>query len=486
MKGKKKYTPRWLKREFPKLLREELRRRARSPDELPSHELINDIGHQSVHRAIKREFDMTTHEFLVEVCGFNDERREAGWPGDSPRTISAIESYLRNKKIIGDNIQSTVDTEASKLRTLLRYYLDITGHGDLLHAACGDRTEGFETIQQLFVRLKEHHDSVASRLSYAQTLSRFFSYCVSSGRADFDPAGELLETVNWTPEHGTVLALSAEQVRRLFAAADSFNSEEKRRTRKVLIVMYAGAGARSNDLQELDARRDIQFGDSVIIKYRIRKNGPGTAVLMAGRIILQNHLAKLRQDPEWNGRLFPSNRSETGSRTPNTLRRWFKELVEIAGITIDGTKPTPINCRKFWYSEYSRAGLQMLPLVEQVTDEQGSESADVVLNSYLSDEVGAAYFRAIARESFLRAFPENLVTKPPELPLADGLDFDEFREEYAKREEESEPHLDLGQSRLQRFFGTKDQGMFTPGLLDVARRVQRLIDSKRLTRITRL
>jgi len=53
-------------------------------------------------------------------------------------------------------------------------------------------------------------------------------------------------------------------------------------------------------------------------------------------------------------------------------------------VTVDGTAPTPKMGRRYWYTAYGAAVRRVAEQFKDIAEEQGSNSADVVLDNYLS------------------------------------------------------------------------------------------------------
>nr|WP_199234043.1 hypothetical protein [Halorubrum sp. CGM5_25_10-8B] len=54
-------------------------------------------------------------------------------------------------------------------------------------------------------------------------------------------------------------------------------------------------------------------------------------------------------------------------------------------MTVDGEVPTPKTGRRYWYTAYGEAVYRVAERFADVAEEQGSKSAEVVLDNYLSE-----------------------------------------------------------------------------------------------------
>jgi hypothetical protein len=149
--------------------------------------------------------------------------------------------------------------------------------------------------------------------------------------------------------------------------------------------------------------------DVPYVDFEKRKNGPGEVSILYGRDAATDRLAELSERERWNGHLFPSARSTSGHRTRQTILTHFDELAGRAGLPseIDGNKPVPQMGRRFWYDAYSATQEAILAEVGEIAKEQGSASAEVVLQEYLSPERRRQLRRKYMRERLATAFGED-------------------------------------------------------------------------------
>jgi len=82
------------------------------------------------------------------------------------------------------------------------------------------------------------------------------------------------------------------------------------------------------------------------------------------------------------------------------------DLADTAGVPeeIDGVARKPHMGRRFWYDAYSRTTEDLLAHVQDIADEQGSASAKVVFEDYLTDERKRELRREFMREKLSAAF----------------------------------------------------------------------------------
>jgi len=104
--------------------------------------------------------------------------------------------------------------------------------------------------------------------------------------------------------------------------------------------------------------------------------------------------------------LFPSERADSGHISGTTVARWFHDLADRARIPkeIDGVPRKPHMGRRFWYDAYSQTTERVLAHVQDIVAEQGSASAQVVFEEYLTDERKRELRREFMRETLSTAF----------------------------------------------------------------------------------
>ncbi|SFL68567.1 hypothetical protein SAMN04487950_4602 [Halogranum rubrum] len=174
---------------------------------------------------------------------------------------------------------------------------------------------------------------------------------------------------------------------------------------QLLVVALAGWGLRASEAAALHVsqfNRDVADDDVPYIAFENRKNGPGEVSVLFGLDILDARIDELAKDETWTGYVFPSPQGETPHVTRDTIRNWFQTLAAEAGLPerIDGERPSPQLCRRFWYDTYTA----VLEGVEEIAAEQGSSDPQVVMQNYLSDSRSRRVRREFMREQLAEAF----------------------------------------------------------------------------------
>lgn len=400
--GNKKYTQAHLEHQLADQLRSKRRQQGFDPDELPSYAWLNKNGYSGIHRAARREFGMSTHQLLISICGFRDPSEPSNyWPGHHSDMHRYLERHFESLESRRGLAESTITGRRSRLKTLIEYHIEVTGHANILRSARVDSVTGYKIIRSVFDKLHSRHVTGASKLNYATNLSHFFDWSVREGAASHNPAKKALKEFGWKHSSaGDPVPVSSEQMARLWQCCENLLEQ-------ALIVCYGGGGLRTAEPTKIDVEDSI-FLEEDDPRFRLedRKNGPGTVALMAGVDVLRAYIKELQEEEEWNGMLFPSDSSKSGSLTAETLRTRVKEISERADVYLEnGELPTPKNLRQNWYTQYTEANARWLHMAEIAAEDQGSSSGRVVLSHYLTREAGRNHFRDVARLEFEAAFP---------------------------------------------------------------------------------
>jgi len=95
--------------------------------------------------------------------------------------------------------------------------------------------------------------------------------------------------------------------------------------------------------------------------------------------------------------------------TRDTIRNWFQNLALEAGLPerIEGERPSPQLCRRFWYDTYTAVLEGVLEGVDEIAAEQGSSDPRVVMQNYLSDSRSRRVRREFMQEQLDEAFEER-------------------------------------------------------------------------------
>ena len=366
---------------------------------------------------LSRQFGLSPGDFYDEIGVPVEPEQEVGPFNfvDDDETRTALEDYLAELRDRQGRAESTVATRRSALRLYVRTYQDVNGTEDLLGPLHDDavRADEMDRVADTFDVLRRREDTLtthASRRKYVQEVRQFYTHQVTFKGARHNPTDQLERRFGWdsTPEWDNQ-ALEADQIRLLYQTADD-------PVDRLIVIGICGWGLRPSEVASLhidqlvlDSPEDdteagpyIEFGSE-------RKNGPGTVALLTG---LEDVSARIDALAEkigngWMGHVFPSSTAESGHLSTSTIRRRFKDLAERGGVSVNGEIPTPKMGRRYWYTAYGEAVRQVAERFADVAEEQGSKSAEVVLDNYLSEAEKRRHRREEMRADLEGLFAEN-------------------------------------------------------------------------------
>ncbi len=371
------------------------------PDtEQPTYEWLNENGFRRFIYTLQEHHDITVTEFCKHDIGLESPGYD--WGIDHADTVKALERYLDRQQQRKSWSESTVDAHRSRLGRYVRAYADVNETGDLLSPVARESAvpahEAVDACWATFDALDQEVARETLRRIYI-TVSDWYTTLVSRREAALNPTDGL--DYNWSGDDGerSNPPLDPEHVAALFDAAEDTRE-------KLLVVSLCGWGLRSGEVAALHADQIVLDDDTPRIEFESRKNGPGSVALIYGHDIVESRIGQFTDD-DWNGYLFPSPRSSSGHRTGGTIRNWFDKLAERAALpeTIDGHRPVPQMARRFWYDRYSSTVEALVEhQIQEIAEEQGSASASVVWDDYLSEDRRRELRREFMQEKLADAF----------------------------------------------------------------------------------
>lgn len=372
------------------------------PDtEQPTYEWLNDHGFRRFIYTLQEHHNSTVTEFCRRDLGL--EPRGFDWEIDDGATVDALERYIDRQQQRKSWSESTVEAHRSRLARYVRAYATVNEADDLLSPVARESdVPAHEAVDACWATFDALDDAVARetlRRIYI-TVSDWYTTLVSRREAALNPTDGL--DYNWSGDEDATTSnppLEADHVAALFdATADS--------RERLLVIALCGWGLRSGEVAALHIDQLVLDGDAPRIEFESRKNGPGSVALIYGQDVAETRVAELTGN-DWTGYLFPSQRSASGHRTGGTIRNWFDELATRAAIPDDigGRKPVPQMARRFWYDRYSSTVEELVEhQIQEVAQEQGSASASVVWDDYLSEDRRRELRREFMREKLASAF----------------------------------------------------------------------------------
>lgn len=307
---------------------------------------------------------------------------------------------------------STITTKRSRLSKYARLYEECHGTGNLLDPTEGaDLSRGSQTAESVGYRralavfdiLDAECDTDRSKLMYHSDVNQFYKRLKRWGLVEFNPVSEIPAEFDWEREDSDNAPLAAADVTALYTSAVTQESQ-------LLVLSLAAWGLRPNEVaslhrdqvKNLAADEDVNDGYPYIEFGTERKNGPGTVTVLFGQETLRKQFR--RNDSPY---AFPSSESESGHITTKTVQNRFERLAKAVGIRVRGETPTPKMGRRFWYTTFQDVMGEIYEELEIVAEEQGSSSAEVVEDNYLSEAARRRMRRERMREEIADAFTES-------------------------------------------------------------------------------
>ncbi|WP_246084517.1 tyrosine-type recombinase/integrase [Salinadaptatus halalkaliphilus] len=342
--------------------------------EKPTHQWFRNHDARSFLAALRRHHDRSFGEFWDEDLGLGDDDDGYTWATEDGETIDALEKFLDRRKSRYSLSTSSVNTLRTRLNLYVHAYREANGTGDLLTPIQREQeTPAYEAVDACYAAFDWLNDGTECSYS-AQTLQRvrrvvdaWYQHLVGRRIASMNPASGLYDEFKWEIEESPTPALSATHVRKLMQAAQTTREQ-------LLVVALAAWGLRASEVAALHAsqfHRDVSKDDVPFIAFESRKNGPGEVSLLFGLGIFDSRIDELADDESWTGYLFPSSQGETPHVTRDTIRNWFQDLASKAGLPerIEGERPSPQLCRRFWYDTYTAVLEGVLEGVEDIAAE---------------------------------------------------------------------------------------------------------------------
>jgi integrase len=372
----------------------------------PSYEWLADHGFSGLSYALQEHHDLTVREFFVEEVGLGDDTSrdyddDAGydWGIRNDETLEAIKRYLSTQRDRGQLAESTVTSRRSRLAEYTRIYEQLHGPVSLTRNLddIEERPAENDRCMAVFDVLKGQLSTDQSRLKYLGDVQQFYDYQVRFQGAKYNPLDGANDQFRWEIDNPDNKTVDADGMRAIYEAAESI--EER------LLVLALGAwGLRPNEVASLTMDQFVlDDGEANRIVFEHRKNGPGEVTVLFGIDLLKQRIVDL-DGPGWEGYLFPSDRSSTGHITPQTVTNRFKQLAELAGVTVEGETPTAKMGRRFWYTTYNEAVKQMMEGLEGIAADQGSSSTEIVSQNYLSEAEKRRYRHESMRDELSEVF----------------------------------------------------------------------------------
>ncbi|EJN57368.1 tyrosine-type recombinase/integrase [Halogranum rubrum] len=382
-----------------------------STSEKPTHQWFRDHDARAYLAALRRQHNRSFGEFWTEDLGLGDDDEGYTWATTDKQTIDALERFLDRRQSRYSLATSSVETLRTRLNLYVRAYREANETDDLLTPIQRDGdAPAYEAVDACYAAFDWLNEE-AEREYSAQTLQRvrrivdaWYQHLVGRRVAAMNPASGLYDEFKWELEESSTPALSTAHIQKLMQVTTTPREQ-------LLVVALAGWGLRASEVAALHVsqfNRDVADDDVPYIAFENRKNGPGEVSVLFGLDILDARIDELAGGETWTGYVFPSPQGETPYVTRDTIRNWFQTLAAEADLPerIDGERPSPQLCRRFWYDTYTAVLEGVLEGVEEIAAEQGSSDPQVVMQNYLSDSRSRRVRREFMREQLTEAFGE--------------------------------------------------------------------------------
>ncbi|USZ69827.1 site-specific integrase (plasmid) [Halorussus salilacus] len=371
----------------------------------PTHEWFRDSDLRAFLAALRRYHGRSFGDFWREDLGLGGEGGY-DWATDHGETREALEAFLDRRRTRHSLADSTVETKRRRLNLYVRAYREANGTDDLLSPVARDgETPSHEAVgacYSAFDWLDARDYGARTKTRVRSVVDDWYHHLVGRRLAALNPATGLYDEFKWQAAESDPSPLAAEHVRALVDAAETARE-------RLLVVALAGWGLRANEVASLRVSqfvRDVGEDESPYVTFDERKNGPGEVNVVYGLDALDARVDELADREDWTGHLFPSRQGDDPHVTRERIWAWFRDLAERAGLPeeIDGERPSPQLCRRFWYDTYTSVLEAVLEGVEDIAAEQGSSDPRVVMSNYLSDERARRLRREFMREELRTAF----------------------------------------------------------------------------------
>ncbi|WP_224270952.1 tyrosine-type recombinase/integrase [Haloprofundus salinisoli] len=383
--------------------------------EKPTHQWLRSQGLRPLLYALREYHDKTFAQFWTETLNLEAADTVYEWATDDERTLEAVESFLSSRRERKGLAESSIETLRYRLNRYIEAYRTVNETDDLVTPIARESDvpayKAVDACWAAFDRLHAELDSPQTKRRIHLAVSNWYAHLIRRKWASVNPADGLDDEFDWSRsdngEASDTPCLSSTHVKALYQAAG--DHEER-----LLVLALCAWGLRPNEVARLHIDQfvvDVPDGDVPYIDFRERKNGPGEVSLLYGRTELDRRLAARADSEDWSGYLFPSPHASRKHISRWTVWNRFTELAERAELPdeIDGVSPVPKMGRRFWYDAYSASLDVVLGSLDEIAAEQGSSSAEVVLQNYLSDSRARHLRREYMREQLAEAFETNEV-----------------------------------------------------------------------------
>jgi len=324
-----------LEKQLPATLREQFQLDNLPPDHEPSWEYITAntrYSSQGLNNKSKELYGQTILEFLRDQ-GFG-VRSTGKWPTDDEETIRSLEYYVESAEQRKGWSKNTINSVESVINKVYEAIRDEGLGIELLDIGYYEsESERIKNIQHAITIIEYMDRDLADNTmgNYPRYFKEYYTIVKNRYQITLNPVGGALDEFEWYRRDSDPQPVTAAQLNDLWNALDALTEcpveghdlDRWRLWMKMLIVFLIAVGPRSNEVERLDVRTDLHFGDDPHVHFVKRKNmrrdeGPAKVPIMMGDTFLQAY-CKYVDTTDGNGKLVPSDQSASGCRTPSTL-----------------------------------------------------------------------------------------------------------------------------------------------------------------------
>lgn len=416
--------------QLPAILQEQFRADGLSRDTLPAWTYITAntrYSAEGLNNKCQELYGQTLHQFLRER-GFG-VRNTGKWPTDDEETIRSLKYYVDSAEHRKGWSEGTIDSIESVIN---KVYEAIQNEGldiEMLDLGqCSTHEERLENVQHAITIIDYMDRNLADSTmgNYPRYFEEYYNIVKNQYQINVNPVEEALDEFEWYRTNGDSQPVTEAQLNAMWNTLEAldecpvngYDLHQWRLWMKILLIVLIAVGPRSNEVERLDVRKRLHFGDDPYVHFDERKNlrrdeGPIKVPIMMGSNSLQAYQDYI-EAIGGNVKLVPSPESESGCRTPGTLNEWLKRLCKLADVRLDdGSFPTIQNFRQFWKTLYKKALAENRDEIKFVSQEDGKKDHESDERDYIDDVVNRQHVRNLGRKYFdnvldLGDFPEAL------------------------------------------------------------------------------
>jgi integrase len=354
----------------------------------PTATWLREHGYSGIRYTLREHHDKTFTEFIhddvngdtLQIDNGGSESSQRRFDIEHEATEAAVDAYFTRREDRELLAESTLASRRSRFRTWVETYRHhhstdaLLAHADDIDKKAAERRQSREVLDDIADSL----GSDQSRLTFVADIRPVYSWLTDEGYLAFNPLDGVESEYGWERPDADNQSLQAGDVQQLLAASET-------PAETLLVTALPGWGLRPSEVAQLHVSQFALDGDDPHIAFEERKNGPGTVAIHYGVHTISDRIDQLAEGDDWQGHLFPSPTNSNTHVHSDTITNRFKRLADRADVSVDGQLATPRTARRFWYSTFSSAMVDIHAEMDEIADEQGAQSGTVVWEQYLSE-----------------------------------------------------------------------------------------------------